>query len=30
METFGQRLSRLRKEHELTQNDIAERLNISA
>ena len=30
METFGQRLSRLRKEHELTQNDIAEKLNISA
>lgn len=28
-ETFGQRLARLRKEHNLTQNDIGEKLNIS-
>jgi len=29
MESFGSRLARLRKEHDITQNDIAERLNIS-
>ena len=30
MESFGTRLANLRKEHNLTQNDIADRLNISA
>ena len=29
-ETFGQRLSRLRKEKELTQSDLASRLNVTA
>ena len=27
MESFGTRLANIRKEHNLTQNDIAERLN---
>ena len=30
MESFGTRLANLRREHNLTQNDIADRLNISA
>lgn len=30
MESFGTRLADLRREHNLTQNDIADRLNISA
>lgn len=30
METFGQRLSRIRKERNLTQQEIADRFNISA
>jgi transcriptional regulator with XRE-family HTH domain len=29
METFGQRLTNLRKQHNMTQNDIAQKLNIS-
>ncbi|MGN1399257.1 MAG: helix-turn-helix domain-containing protein [Erysipelotrichaceae bacterium] len=29
MESFGQRLANLRKEHNLTQNDIADKLNVS-
>ena len=29
MESFGTRLANIRKEHNLTQNDIAERLNVS-
>ena len=29
METFGQRLTRLRKEKNLTQQQLAEQLNIS-
>lgn len=29
-ETFGQRLSRLRKEKDLTQNDIADRVGVTA
>lgn len=29
METFGTRLSNLRKQHDMTQNDLAEKLNIS-
>ena len=29
-ETFGQRLARLRKEKELTQSDLASRLNVTA
>lgn len=30
MESFGTRLANIRREHNLTQNDIADRLNISA
>ncbi|MBQ2213056.1 MAG: helix-turn-helix transcriptional regulator [Erysipelotrichaceae bacterium] len=30
MESFGARLAELRRQHNLTQNDIADRLNISA
>lgn len=30
METFGTRLAMIRKEHHFTQNEIADRLNISA
>ncbi len=30
MESFGTRLADLRREHNLTQNDIADKLNISA
>ncbi|MBQ3375210.1 MAG: helix-turn-helix transcriptional regulator [Erysipelotrichaceae bacterium] len=30
MESFGTRLAEIRKEHNMTQNDIADRLNISA
>ena len=30
MESFGTRLADIRKEHNMTQNDIADRLNISA
>jgi len=30
MESFGTRLANLRREHNLTQNDIADRLSISA
>ena len=30
MESFGARLAELRRQNNLTQNDIADRLNISA
>ncbi|MBR2792922.1 MAG: helix-turn-helix transcriptional regulator, partial [Erysipelotrichaceae bacterium] len=30
MESFGTRLANIRREHNLTQNDIADRLNVSA
>ena len=29
MDSFGKRLAELRKEHNLTQNDVAEKLNVS-
>lgn len=29
MESFGKRLAEFRKEHNLTQNDVAEKLNVS-